>query len=147
VAFLMPIINFLFGGVLQGFFTSWLSYKTNLATSTEAGFGAATIADAQNLQAVANAEIANNALKVSLYGTPTYRLITLLVGVPVAVHFSLIFLDTILASKFLYGNAILGVPNPPGQYPMYEWLIISSFFLVHAVTIGTSNVKAWLGKA
>ena len=143
---LMPILNWLFGGVLQGFFTQWLNYKTSLATSQEAGFGAATIADAQNLQTVANAEIANNALKVALYGSTTYRFVTLMVGIPVALHFGLIFLDTILASRFLYGSAILGVPNPPGQYPMYEWLIISSFFLVHAVNIGTSNVKQWLAK-
>jgi hypothetical protein len=142
----MPILDYLFGGVLQGLLTQWLNYKTSLATSQEAGFGAATIADAQNLQAVASAEIANNALKVSLYGTPTYRIITLVVGLPVAVHFGLVFIDTILASKFLYGSAILGVPNPPGNYPLYEWLIISSFFLVHAVNIGTSNVKQWLSK-
>ena len=146
MALLLPILNYLFGGVIQGFLTQWLNYKTSLATSQEAGFAAATISDAQNLQVVANAEIANNALKVALYGTPTYRFVTLIAGIPVAVHFGLIFLDTILASKFLLGTAVLGVPNPPGNYPLYEWLIISSFFLIHAVNLGTSNVSQWLGK-
>jgi hypothetical protein len=146
LGFLMPIINTLFGGLLLPLFKEWTAYRTNLATSKEAGFEAAAKVDQANLQTIANAEIANNALKVQLYGTPTYRIITLVVGLPVAVHFGLIFVDTILASKFLYGSSVLGVPDPPGQYPLYEWAIIASFFLVHAVNIGTSNVKQWMAK-
>ena len=146
LGFLMPIINSLFGGLLLPLFKEWTAYRVNVETSKEAGFEAAARADQANLQTIANAEIENNALKVQLYGTPTYRIITLIVGIPVALHFGLIFLDTILASKFLFGNSVLGVPDPPGQYPLYEWAIIASFFLVHAVRIGTSNVKQWMNK-
>ena len=131
---------------LLPFFQAWTKYRTDVATSKEAGFEAAAKADQANLQTIANAEIANNALKVQLYGTPTYRIITLVVGLPVAAHFGLVFIDTILASKFLYGNSVLGVPDPPGNYPVYEWAIIASFFLVHAVNIGTSNVSKWMVK-
>jgi hypothetical protein len=142
----MPLINTLFGGLLLPFFQAWTKYRTDVATSKEAGFEAAAKADQANLQTIANAEIANNALKVQLYGTPTYRIITLVVGLPVAAHFGLVFLDTILASKFLYGTSVLGVPDPPGNYPVYEWAIIASFFLVHAVNVGTSNVNKWMAK-
>jgi len=144
LGFLMPLINTLFGGLLLPLFKEWTKYRTSIETSKEAGFAEAAKADAINLQTIANSEVANNALKVQLYGTPTYRVITLIVGIPVAVHFGLIFLDTILASKFLYGSSVLGVPDAPGQYPLYEWAIIASFFLVHAVNIGTSNVKTWM---
>ena len=146
MTFIMPILNFLFGGALQSFFTAYLTYKTNVASSQEAGFVTAATVDAQNLQTIATTEIANNALKVQVYGSTTYRIVTLIVGIPVAVHFGLIFIDTILASTFLCGRAVLGVPNPPGQYPVFEWAIISSFFLIHAVNIGASNVTQWLGK-
>lgn len=142
---LMPLINSLFGGLLLPLFKEWTKYRTDIATSKEAGFEAAAKADQANLKTIADDEVANNVLKVQLYGTPTYRIITLIVGIPVAVHFGLIFIDTIFASKFLYGRSVLGVPDPPGQYPFYEWAIIASFFLVHAVNIGTSNVKTWLG--
>lgn len=146
LGFLMPVINGLFGGLLLPLFKEWTAYRTSIATSKEAGFEAATKADQANLKTIADDEIANNALKVQLYGTPTYRFVTLIVGIPVALHFGLIFVDTILSSKFLYGTSVLGVPDAPGNYPMYEWAIIASFFLVHAVTAGTSNVKQWLGK-
>jgi hypothetical protein len=144
MALLMPLINWLFGGVLQSLLKSWLDYKASTTATKETGFAAAVAADQANLATVAAAEIQIDAMKVQVYGTPTYRIITLLVGVPVALHFSLIFVDTILASQFLYGRPILGVPNPPGQYPTFEWAIIASFFLVHAVNAGTSNVSRWL---
>lgn len=142
--FLMPIINWLFGGVIQSFFTKWLDYRTTLATSREAGFKEAVQADRDNLMTVASAEVQIDAMKVQVYGSLTYRIITLLVGIPVGLHFALVFVDTIFASKFLYGRSVLGVPNPPDPYPLYEWAIIASFFLVHTVSVGTSNVSKWL---
>ena len=142
--FLMPIINALFGGALQSLLKSWLDYKASTAATKEAGFALAVAADQANLAAVASAEIQIDAMKVQVYGTPTYRIVTLLVGVPVAIHFSLVFIDTILASGFLFGRPLLGVPNPPGEYPTFEWAIVASFFLVHAVGVGTSNVARWM---
>jgi hypothetical protein len=144
LALVMPLVNWLFGGVLQSFFTQWLSYKATVATSQEAGFAAAASADQANLQVVAASEVAIDAQKVSLYGTPTYQLITKLVGIPVSIHFALVFVDTILAAKVFFGHPVIGIPNPPAPYPTYEWAIISSFFLVHMVNIGTGNVARWL---
>lgn len=140
----MPIIHFLFGGVIQGFFRQWLGYKATIATSNEAGAVEAMHVDQQMNATNAWSEVGVDALKIAVYGTFTYRLITLLVGIPVATHFSLVFIDTILASKLLFGHAVLGVPNPPRPYPEYEWMIVASFFLIHSINQGTSNLSRWL---
>lgn len=143
---LLTILDRLLGGLITPFVKAWSDYKRQQLVTTEKGFEAAAASDAQVMQAALQADSNFAALKVQLYGTPTYRLITLLVGVPVALHFGLIFVDTILASKFAFGRVVLGVPDAPGPYPGYEWAIIASFFLVHAVNLGTGNVAAWLGR-
>ena len=85
------------------------------------------------------------AMKVQLYGTRTYRIITLVAGLPPAVHFGLVYIDTILASSFprrgLFRRAEAAAP-----YDTFEWAVVSSFFLVHALGPRASNVSAWLGK-
>ena len=69
------------------------------------------------------------------------------VGAAVAIHFGLVFWATILASRFLFGRDVLGVPAAPGQYgAVFEWAIISSFFIVRAVHGGPSDVARWLGR-
>ena len=112
----MPIIHFLFGGVIQGFFRQWLDYKAAVAGSNEAGAVEGMHVDQQAHATDAWTEVGVDALKVAVYGTFTYRLITLMVGIPVATHFSLVFLDTILASKMLFGHSVIGIPNPPKPY-------------------------------
>jgi hypothetical protein len=68
-------------------------------------------------------------------------------GFPAALHFGLVFIDTVLAAKVFYGAAILGVPKLPAPYDKYEWAIVTSLFLVQGVHLGTSNVSAWLSKS
>jgi hypothetical protein len=70
---------------------------------------------------------------------------TLIAGLPPAVHFGLVYIDTILASKAFLGGAFFGVPKLPAPYDTFEWAVVSSFFLVHAVNLGKSNVASWLG--
>lgn len=139
---ILAILNALMGSILTPLATAWTSY----VNSKEAGFAVAAGADASIIATQADAAVKIAAMKVQLYGTPTYRLITLLAGIPPALHFGLVFIDTILASRFLYGHGVLGVPALPKPYDTFEWAIVSSFFLVHAVTVGTSNVQSWLGK-
>ena len=136
----------IFNGILTPLVKIWADVKTQQIKSNEAGFEAGALSDAANLKAMAEAEIQNNALKVQVWGSPVYRFVTMVVGIPVAIHFSLIFVDTILSSKFLYGHGVLGIPDPPSIYIPYEWYIISSFFLIHAVNVGTSNVSQWLNR-
>jgi hypothetical protein len=39
-----------------------------------------------------------------------------------------------------------GVLKLPAPYDTFEWAVVSSFFLVHAVNLGKSNVASWLGR-
>jgi hypothetical protein len=85
-------------------------------------------------------------MKVEVYGTLSYRVITLVAGLPPAFHFGLVYIDTILASKAFLGAAYFGVPKLPAPYDTFEWAVVSSFFLVHALGPRASNVTQWLNK-
>ncbi len=146
IALLMPILAKIFGGGLTAFVQAWTTYKTSKLTIEKDGFVAASANDAAITQAVINAEVQNNALKVQVYGQPLNRLIMFVAGFPPALHFGLVFLDTILAAKIFYGHAVLGVPKLPAPYDLYQTTIVFSFFLVQGVHLGSSNVSAWLGK-
>jgi hypothetical protein len=140
-AILLPLLDKLLGSIITPIANAWVSYQS----SKEAGFAAGAAADASIAIARAQSEVQNNALKVQLYGTPIYRLITCIAGLPPALHFGAVFIDTILASGSLCGHPVIGVQKLPPPYDMFEWAIVSSFFLVHAINVGTSNVTAWLG--
>ena len=143
LALVMPLIS----GILTPFVKAWSDYKRTQLTTVEAGFAAAVSADADVVKASLAADTANNAIKVQLYGSGIYRFVSWFVGAAVAIHFGLVFWATILASKFLFGRDILGVPQAPGQYgAVFEWAIISSFFVVRALHGGPSDVTQWLGK-
>ncbi|WP_395664551.1 hypothetical protein [Methylocella sp.] len=147
IALLLPALNALFGGLIRPFVKAWTDFeRAKLAANVE-GFSAAAEADAKIMQAAFANDAAVNALKAESRGEPLNRLIMLVAGVPPAVHFGLVFLDTILASRFLFGApGPLGVPRLPRPYDTFEWAIVSSFFLVHAASLGVSNVTAWLGR-
>ncbi len=144
LALLMPILNSVLGGVIKPFVAAWTDYERTKLTTGEAGFEAATKSDASVMQTALTADVQLSAVKVQLYGTPAYRVITLIAGLPPAVHFGLVYIDTILASKAFLGAAYFGVPKLPAPYDTFEWAIVSSFFLVHAINLGKSNVASWL---
>lgn len=146
LAVIIPILNSVLGGVIKPFVAAWADYERMKLKTNEAGFEKAAEADAAIMQAALAADVQMAAMKVQLYGSFTYRAVSLVVGGVCAVHFSLVILDTILASKFLYGGPVLGVPSPPGNYATWEWAIISSFFIVHVVNVGKTNVASWLNK-
>ncbi|ACK51975.1 hypothetical protein Msil_3065 [Methylocella silvestris BL2] len=144
---LLPILNALFGSLIKPFVAAWINYERDKFATTERGFEAAASSDAAVMSQALKSDIELNALKVQVYGQPVNRLIMLIAGVPPAVHFGLVFLDTILASKFIFGApGPLGVPKLPAPYDTFEWAIVSSFFLVHAVALGAGNVSAWLNR-
>ena len=41
--------------------------------------------------------------------------------------------------------AIIGVPKLPALYDTFEWAVVSTFFLVHAIKLAKSNVASWPG--
>lgn len=146
LALIIPILNSVFGGIIKPFVAAWADYERTKLTTNEAGFAAGAGADSAIMQSALVSDAQINALKVQLYGTPTYRIITLIAGLPPAVHFGLVYIDTILASKAFLGAAYFGVPKLPTPYDTFEWAVVSSFFLIHAVKIGKSNVASWLGR-
>lgn len=143
---IIPILNAVLGGVIKPFVKAWTDYELTKLKTNEAGFSKAAAADAQIMQAAFAADVQMASLKVQLYGTPTFRIITLVAGLPPAIHFGLVYIDTILASKAFLAAPYFGVPKLPAPYDTFEWAVVSSFFLVHVVNIGKSNVASWLGR-
>ena len=146
LALIIPILNSVLGGIIKPFVAAWTDYERTKLTTGEAGFEAAAKSDAAVMQAALVSDAQYAATKVQLYGTRTYRIITLVAGLPPAVHFGLVYIDTILASKAFLGAAYFGVPKLPAPYDTFEWAVVSSFFLVHAVNLGKANVASWLGR-
>lgn len=146
LALIVPILNSVLGGIIKPFVAVWTDYERTKLTTAEAGFEAAAKSDAAVMQAALTADVQLSAMKVQVYGTPTYRVITLVAGLPPAIHFGLVYIDTILASKAFLGAAYFGVPKLPAPYDTFEWAVVSSFFLLHALGPRASNVSAWLGK-
>jgi hypothetical protein len=144
-AIIIPILNSVLGGIIKPFVAAWTDYERTKLTTGEAGFEAAAKADQAVMQAALAADVQLSAMKAQLYGTPTFRIITLVAGLPPAVHFGLVYIDTILASKAFLAAPYFGVPKLPAPYDTFEWAVVSSFFLVHAVNLGKSNVASWLG--
>src|ERR1700730_18672082 len=146
LALVIPILNSVLGGIIKPFVAAWVNFEQTKLTTGEAGFAAAAAAGSAVMQAALTADVQLSAIKVQVYGTPTYRVITLVAGLPPAIHFGLVYIDTILASKVFRGADHFAVPNLPTPYDTFEWAVVSSFFLVHAVNLGKSNVAAWLGR-
>ena len=145
LALVIPFLNSVLGGIIKPFVAAWTDYERTKLTTGEAGFEAAAKSDAAVMQAALISDVQYAAMKVQLYGTRTYRIITLVAGLPPAVHFGLVYIDTILASKAFLGATYFGVPKLPAPYDTFEWAVVSSFFLVHAVNLGKANVASWLG--
>lgn len=146
LALIIPILNALMGGIIKPFVAAWTSYEQSKLTTGEAGFEKGAAADAQIMQAALVSDVQLAAMKVQVYGSFTYRVVTLVAGLPPAIHFGLVYIDTILASKAFLGVAYFEVPKLPAPYDTFEWAIVSSFFLVHAINLGKSNVAAWMAK-
>ena len=145
LALVIPLLNSVLGGIIKPFVAAWTDYERTKLTTGEAGFEGAAKSDAAVMQAALVSDAQYAATKVQLYGTRTYRIITLVAGLPPAFHFGLVYVDTILASKAFLGAAYFGVPKLPAPYDTFEWAVVSSFFLVHAVNLGKANVASWLG--
>lgn len=143
---IIPILNTVLGGIIKPFVKAWTDYERTKLTTGVAGFEAAAKADSEVMQAALAADVQMAAMKVQVYGTLSYRIITLVAGLPPAIHFGLVYIDTILASKTLLGAPYFGVPKLPSPYDTFEWAVVSSFFLIQAVNLGKSNVTSWLGR-
>ena len=123
LALMIPILNSILGGIIKPFVAAWTDYERTKLTTGEAGFDAAAKSDAAVMQAALTADVQLSAMKVQVYGTLSYRVITLVAGLPPAVHFGLVYIDTILASKAFLGAGYFGVPKLPAPYDTFEWAV------------------------
>lgn len=146
LAFIIPILNSVLGGIIKPFVAAWTDYERAKLTTGEAGFEAATKGDSVVMQAALAADTQINALKIQTFGLPIVRFMMWVAGGMSAIYFAAVVLDTLLASKAFFGAAVLGVPKLPPPFDTQVWLIVQSVFLIQAVHVGTSNVSAWLGK-
>jgi hypothetical protein len=80
LALIIPILNSVLGGIIKPFVAAWTDYERTKLTTGEAGFAAAAAADSAVMQAALTSYAQMAALKVQLYGTPIYRIITLIAG-------------------------------------------------------------------
>ncbi len=72
LAILIPILNSVLGGIIKPFVAAWTDYERTKLTTGEAGFEAAAKSDAAVMQAALINDAQFSAMKVSLYGTPTF---------------------------------------------------------------------------
>ncbi len=146
LAMILPILNTLLGNIITPFVNAWVNYKQTALQTGEAGFEAAARADAQVMTQALSADIQLQVLKVQVYGHWINRAVMWIAGLPAAIHFGLVFIDTILAAPGILGHPVFGVPKLPAPYDTYEWAIVSSFFLIQAVHVGATNVTQWLNR-
>jgi hypothetical protein len=77
LAIIIPILNSVLGGIIKPFVAAWTDYERTKLTTGEAGFAAAAAADSAVMQAALAADVQLSAMKVQVYGTLSYRVITL----------------------------------------------------------------------
>jgi hypothetical protein len=98
------------------------------------------------MTAALQADMQMAAMKVQVYGSLSYRIITLVAGLPPRCILALFTLIRSWRARRSSAPLYFGVPKLPPPYDTFEWAVVSSFFLVHAVSRGSSNVTQWLSK-
>jgi hypothetical protein len=103
------------------------------------GFRNATGVDLDAYKAALDAQIETNRIRASANSWLGARIITMVAGLPAAVHFGAVMLD----STFRFG---WGIPKVPAPYDGYEWAIVQSFFIVAPAMPLVSATAAWLSR-
>jgi hypothetical protein len=103
------------------------------------GFRNATGFDLDAYKAALAAQIEINRIRASANAWIGARIITMVAGLPAAMHFGSVMLD----STFQFG---WGIPKVPAPYDGYEWAIVQSFFIVAPVMPLVSATAAWLSR-
>lgn len=132
---LLSAINFLSGGAFDKIVTAVVGIVNKKTEAQIVAMGVGKDALASALQA--NIEL--NKQKIEQTGWWGAKLIILIAGVPSAVHFGAVMLD----STFRFG---WGIPKVPPPYDSYEWAIVQSFFLVMPAMTLVGGFVQWLTK-
>ena len=119
----------------------FFDYQVKKATTEAEAFKSAGGLDLEAFKAHLQANLDNNRLKLAQNSWWGAKLIILLVGIPAALHWAAIFLDTIIPP---FGS--WGIPKLPAPYDTYQWVIVQSFFLVVPVQTGVNAMAQWLNR-
>jgi len=133
------ILSAIFSGIISPILTAWSNVKTQQLKSEVDGFTAAVGGDATIGKAYLDAQMENARIMAASNTWVGARLIILVAGLPAAIHFGAVMLD----STFRFG---WGVPKCPPPYDGYEWSIIQSFFFVAPAMPVMSAAAAWLSR-
>jgi hypothetical protein len=124
---------------LGNFLTPLFSFLTAKQNVTLAGAQTAMTTDAAINQAVLNAQIQADQIKVANNNWIGPKIIGGTAGELSALYYGSIVLD----SMFHFGWDIAKLPSPWDQY---AWIILSSFIIVSPVAPVLSATSAWLGR-
>ncbi len=124
---------------LGNFLTPLFSFLTAQQNVTLAGAQTARTTDAAINQAVLNAQIHADQIKVANNNWIGPKIIAGTAGELSALYYGSIVLD----SMFHFGWDIAKLPSPWDQY---AWIILSSFIIVSPVAPVLSATSAWLGR-
>jgi hypothetical protein len=103
------------------------------------GFRNATGFDLDAYKAALDAQIETSRIRAAANAWIGARIITMVAGLPAAVHFGAVMLD----STFRFGWGVAKVPAP---YDQYEWAIVQSFFVVAPAMPLVAATAAWLSR-
>jgi hypothetical protein len=125
--------------IISGFAGPLLGYLGKKEDVKLDGFRNATGFDLDAYKAALDAQIETSRIRTSANSWIGARLITMVAGLPAAMHFGAVMLD----STFQFGWA---VPKVPAPYDSYEWAIVQSFFIVAPAMPLVSATAAWLSR-
>lgn len=135
IAIIGTIVQSFIGGIVGPLF----GYLTKRQEVQLDGFRNATGIDLEAYKAALEAKIETSRLRASANSWLGARIITMVAGVPAAMHFGAVMLD----STFRFG---WGIPKVPAPYDQYEWAIVQSFFIVAPAMPIVSATAAWLSR-
>jgi hypothetical protein len=129
------VLQSLLSGIAAPLF-GWLKERETVKLD---GFRTASGVDLEAYKAALEAQIETNRIRASANSWIGARLIIMVAGLPAAMHFAAVMLD----STFQFG---WGIPKAPAPYNEYEWAVVQSFFIVAPAMPLVSATAAWLGR-
>lgn len=137
MGWLLSILGWIAPGGFDKLANGVIGYLAKRTDANLEGFKAGAGADSERLKALLDAHVEMSRLKAAQNSWWGAKLIVLVAGLPCAIHFAAIMLD----STFRFGWGIAKVPEP---YSTYEWAVLQSFFLVLPAMPLVSAASAWM---
>lgn len=135
-------------GVLPGLAGKFLDWQVQRSNLEMQGFVEGGKLDLAAYQAHLSAQVEVNRMRLAQNGWWGAKLIILTAGVPCALHFASIIMDSMPFPVWggLHVVGSWGVPAAPAPYDTYEWAIVQSFFLIMPAMPLANAAAVWLGR-